>query len=84
MYGIALRCKHCQKVIQSSRFQQFHWCDCKKIAIDGADEYFRALGEFADMEVVDETVPGVQPLTARNKKKFANTIAWLKRETQPV
>lgn len=79
--GIALRCVHCKTVIQSLHHHDFKFCVCGKIAIDGGHEYFRALGEFADMQVVDETVEGVIELSERNKRKFWKTIQWLKRST---
>jgi hypothetical protein len=79
--GIALRCVHCKTVIQSLHHHDFKFCACGKIAIDGGHEYFRALGEFADMEVVDETVEGVIELSERNKIKFKRILTWLHENT---
>lgn len=40
----AIKCKNCNEIIYSRCSHDFHWCSCKKCAIDGGFDYYRVIG----------------------------------------
>jgi hypothetical protein len=55
----AVRCRSCGRTIYSRSVHDFHWCDCKKVAVDGGRDYLKVTGEPEDYEVVDVLLYGV-------------------------
>ncbi|WP_232696130.1 DUF7695 domain-containing protein [Brevibacillus daliensis] len=39
----AIRCLHCNDVIESKHRHDFVWCSCGKVAVDGGLAYMRRL-----------------------------------------
>ena len=55
----AIKCNNCGDIIYSRATHDFHWCSCKKTAIDGGFDYYRIIGnredwEMAEVHVLDE------------------------------
>ena len=55
--GKKVKCKHCGDVIVSKHVHDFVWCKCRKIAVDGGDEYLRLIfpdsGPYTDSKPED-------------------------------
>ena len=43
-------CNTCQKAYYSSTGHDFHYCQCKKVAVDGGREYLKILGNKEDYQ----------------------------------
>lgn len=55
----AIKCKNCGDIIWSRARNDFHWCTCESVAIDGGfSMYQRVLGDdFEDIEIdLDVTI----------------------------
>ena len=37
----AIKCNHCQEVIESVHRHDFKWCGCKTVAVDGGKDYLK-------------------------------------------
>ena len=57
----AIRCKHCNEVIESMSVHDFKFCSCESVAVDGGHDYlrrcfktsqddFEELSEYIDIE----------------------------------
>lgn len=50
------KCRKCGDVIESKHRHDFVWCECKAIAVDGGQDYFKRCGNFEDfIEIVLDT-----------------------------
>ena len=45
-----IRCKNCGDIIESKSVNDFKFCQCKSVAVDGGHDYLRRVGEFDDWE----------------------------------
>ena len=50
-------CKSCGQVIFSCHRHDFHWCQCKKVAVDGGRDYLKIIGNEDDYEIVEVLFP---------------------------
>ena len=53
-----LKCLSCGDVIYSKHVHDMVWCKCKKIAIDGGDDYCKVTGDEADYIFIPEKIHG--------------------------
>jgi hypothetical protein len=52
MTVVGMKCTKCGDVIYSRAHHDFHWCNCKSIAIDGGREYTKMTGvDFVQVEL---------------------------------
>lgn len=63
----AIKCNNCGDTIYSRAVHDFHWCSCKKCAVDGGLDYFRITGKLKDWKVVDLNV--LDDLTDKDARK---------------
>lgn len=49
----AIKCNNCCDIIYSRAIHDFHWCSCKKTAIDGGFDYYRIIGNREDWEMTE-------------------------------
>ena len=45
----AIKCKHCNTIIESTHTHDFKWCTCTRVAVDGGKQYLRRVGHPDDM-----------------------------------
>jgi hypothetical protein len=50
--GSKLKCKVCHDIIESTHRHDMVWCKCKRIAIDGGDDYCKVTGKSEDIEFI--------------------------------
>jgi len=43
------QCRHCKDIIISTHRHDFVRCSCRKIAVDGGNDYLRRMGNFGDV-----------------------------------
>lgn len=57
----AVRCRHCNTVVESAHRHDFRWCNCPpdsttRVAVDGGTAYFkRSAGVHASWDELSET-----------------------------
>jgi len=50
-----IQCRRCGGVIESLHVNDFRWCPCRAVAVDGGHEYLRWLGNREDIVDLSET-----------------------------
>ena len=50
----AIRCKHCDDIIESTYRHDFKFCSCQRCAVDGGLDYLRRCGDLDDWEDLSE------------------------------
>lgn len=45
-----IKCRKCGDIIESINVQDFNWCSCGAVAVDGGREYLRRVGNENDFE----------------------------------
>ena len=54
----SIRCKHCFSVIESTHRNDFKFCNCKKVAVNGGDAYLKRVYDSKDdFDEMSEIVP---------------------------
>lgn len=48
----SVKCLKCGSHIQSKHRHDFHYCDCRRVAVDGGKDYLRVVGDIEHFEVV--------------------------------
>lgn len=50
--GVYIKCKKCVDEISGDTRKKMTYCKCRTIAVDGCDDYIRAIGNEGDCETI--------------------------------
>ncbi len=50
-----IKCKKCGDVIESKHLNDFKWCKCNSIAVDGGKDYLKRIGNLNSYIELSET-----------------------------
>ena len=67
------KCKKCGQIIESKHRNDFVWCKCKSIAVDGGKDYLRRLGDpenILELSVENDKKPKEKMLDLSEEEKI--------------
>lgn len=54
-YKNKIQCNTCREIIESTYRHDFKFCKCRKVAVDGGQDYFKRVGYPSDYtEIIEE------------------------------